>query len=344
LPPPDAFRRYRGALDEALASLLDRNLPPLPDSDLLGRMVRYHLGLGDAEGRPLAQSAGKGLRSTLCMLSCEAAGGDGRAAVPAALAVDLVHNFSLVHDDIQDRDPERRHRPSVWAVWGEAQAINAGDALAGLGRLAVLELESKGVPAETVVAAARALEAATLEMVRGQTLDIGFEERLDVSEAEYLAMVEGKSAALFDCAMRLGGLVGSADPAVAESLGRCGRGLGVAFQIRDDVLGVWGTEERTGKRAAVDIRNRKKSFPVVRALAGPRGDDLRRRYSKPELDDDDVAAVLAALEAADARVYCEDAARERLERALDGLSGAQLKAGPAAEMREVAEFLLERDY
>ena len=344
MPPPDAFRRYRGALDEALASFLDRRLAPPPDPELLGRMVRYHLGLSDSEGRPLPESGGKALRSTLCLLSCEAAGGDWRSAHPAALAVDLVHNFSLVHDDIQDRDPERRHRPAVWMVWGEAQAINAGDALAGLGRLAVLELEGAGVAPERVVAAARALEAATLEMVRGQTLDISFEERLDVGEDEYLAMVEGKSAALFECALRLGGLVASPDAAVAEALGRCGRGLGVAFQIRDDVLGVWGAEERTGKRSAADIRNRKKSLPVVHALASDGGDDLRRLYAKPELGDNDVSAVLDALDAADARAYCERVAGERLQRALEALSDARLEPGPVTEIREVAAFLLERDY
>lgn len=341
---PDAFRRFRGALDEALASFLDRSLAPRPEPDLLGRMVRYHLGLQDAEGRAARVEGGKALRSTLCLLSCEAAGGDWRVAVPAALAVDLVHNFSLVHDDIQDRDPERRHRPAVWTVWGEAQAINAGDALAGLGRLALLELEDRGVAPQRIAVAARALDAAALEMVEGQTLDLSYEKRPDVGEDEYLGMVERKSGALFGCAMRLGGLVGTADGAVAGALDRCGRGLGVAFQVHDDVLGVWGSEERTGKQPAADIRNRKKSLPVVRTLAGAEGDELRRVYSKREIGDEDVSTVLAALEAVDARGYCERAARERLERALDLLSDIELKPGPSAEIREVAAFLLEREY
>ena len=344
---PAAFGRYRGALDETLRSLLSDGLPAGSHPEELHRMLRYHLGWEDAEGRPAHTDGGKALRPTLCLLACEAADGDWRAALPAAAALELVHNFSLVHDDIQDRDPERRHRPAVWSVWGEAQAINAGDALLALGRLAVLKLAAEGVRAERVVAAARALDESTLEMVEGQALDLSFEERLDVGEDAYLEMIEKKTGALFDCALRLGGLVGADDPAVAEALGRCGRWLGVAFQVRDDMLGVWGAENRTGKPPAADIRNRKKSLPVVHALArseGATAADLRRIYSQPRLSDADVSAVLAALESVGAQAYCRTVAEERRERALQALAGAGLKEGPDEELRQVADFLLERDY
>ncbi len=181
----------------------------------------------------------------------------------------------------------------------EAQAINAGDALLALSHLAVLKLEPKGVPAERALRAARVLDECTLEIVEGQALDISFEERLDVGEDAYLEMIEKKTGALFDCALRLGGLVGAEDPAIAGALGRCGRWLGVAFQIRDDMLGVWGAENRTGKPPAADIRNRKKSLPVVYALAraeGATAQGLRRIYSRPQLSDSDVTTVLGALE------------------------------------------------
>ncbi len=344
---PAAFGRYRAELDETLRSLLSEGLPAGSHPEELHRMLRYHLGWEDAEGRPTPSEGGKALRPTICLLACEAAGGDYRAALPAAAGVELIHNFSLVHDDIQDRDTERRHRPAVWSVWGEAQAINAGDALLTVGRLAVLSLGAGGVPAARVVEAARTLDECTLEMVEGQALDLSFEERLDVGEDAYLEMVEKKSGALFDCALRLGGLVGGDDPVVAESLGRVGRWLGVAFQIRDDMLGVWGGEKRTGKAPAADIRNRKKSLPVVYALArteGARADELRRIYSRPELSDADVSTVLGELESVGAQAYCRRAAEERRERALRELAGAELKQGPAAELRQVADFLLERDY
>jgi geranylgeranyl diphosphate synthase type I len=345
--PPAAFGRYRGALDERLRSLLSDGLPAGSHPEELHRMLRYHLGWEDAEGRAVPPASGKALRPTLCLLACEAAGGDWRAALPAAAAIELVHNFSLVHDDIQDRDAERRHRPAVWSVWGEAQAINAGDALLTLARLAVLGLGDEGVAVQRVLEAARVLDERTLEMVEGQALDIGFEERLDVSEAEYLEMIGKKTGALFDCALRLGGLVGADDPTVAAALGRCGRALGVAFQIRDDMLGVWGAESRTGKPPAADIRNRKKSLPVVYAFARAEGGtaaELRRVYSQPRLTDADVSVVLGALESVRAQAYCRTAAEERRERALAELAGADLRRGPAAELRQVADFLLERDY
>lgn len=344
---PDSFARYRQELDGRLHSLLTSGLPPGSHPEELHRMLRYHLGWEDAQGRPMGAVSGKALRSTLCLLACEASGGDWRRALPAAAALELVHNFSLVHDDIQDRDPERRHRPTVWRVWGEAQAINAGDALLALGGLAVLELATEGIPAERALEAARIMDRATLEIVEGQALDLSFEERLDVTEDAYLEMIEKKTGALFDCALRLGGLVGSADPAVAEALGRCGRLLGVAFQIRDDMLGVWGAENRTGKPPAADIRNRKKSLPVVYALArsgGATAAELRRIYSQPRLSDADVSMVLGALESVGAQAYCRRAAEERRERALEELAGAGLRQAPAQELRQVADFLLERDY
>lgn len=335
---PDAFRRYREALDGSLQSLLTSRDPNGPD--LLYRMLRYHLAWEDAEGRPIEGAGGKALRPTLCLLACEAAGGAWRKALPAAAAVELMHNFSLVHDDIQDRDPERRHRPSVWAVWGEAQAINAGDALAGLARLAVLELRGEGLTERRVIEAARALDEATLEMVEGQTLDISFEGRLDVSESEYLAMVEKKTGALFGCALALGALVGSEDERIAGALGEFGHRLGVAFQIRDDLLGVWGSKGETGKARATDVWNRKKSLPVVYALSRPDADELRRVYAKAALSGDDVEAALGSLDSAGAREYCEAALTERRRQALTALDGIELEAGPARELREVVEFLL----
>jgi len=344
---PAAFGRYRGALDDRLRSLLGSGLPAGSHPDELHRMLRYHLGWQDAEGRPVRLDGGKALRPTLCLLACEAAGGDWHAALPAAAALELVHNFSLVHDDIQDRDAERRHRPTVWAVWGEPQAINAGDALLTLGRLALLELRQEGVPPERVLEAARVLDERTLEIVEGQALDLSFEDRLDVGEYAYLEMIAKKTGALFDCALRLGGLVGAGDPAVAEALGRCGRLLGVAFQVRDDMLGVWGAENRTGKLPAADIRNRKKSLPVVYALAraeGATAAELRRIYSQPRLSEADVSIVLGALESVRSQAYCRAAAEERRERALAELDRADLRPAAAAELRQVADFLLERDY
>ncbi len=333
--------RHRRVFNEYLRSLLGDQQP-----SLLNRMIRYHLGWEDAEGRP-HDAGGKGLRPTLCLLVCEAAGGDWRRALPAAAAVELVHNFSLVHDDIQDRDTERHHRLTVWSIWGEAQAINAGDALLVLARPILLRLADEGVPAATVIEAARVLDEATLEMVAGQTLDIAFEEKSDVGVPAYIQMVRQKSGALFDCALRLGVLAAHGDWELAERLGRVGRTLGTAFQIRDDMLGVWGDESRTGKATGADIHRRKKSLPVVYALseaeAGTR-EGMRAIYEKPVLDAEDVSMVRRYVDADGARGYCQRQAAELKESAIAELSRLELLPGPREEIIQTAEFLLEREF
>ena len=338
---PAALARYRRELDGYLRVHVSRLGPAV-----LNRMVRYHLGWEGEDGTP-ADHSGKGLRPSLCLLACEAVGGDWRRALPAAAAVELVHNFSLVHDDIQDRDRKRRDRPTVWSIWGEAQAINAGDALLALARLALLRLQETGVSAGMVVQAARLLDDRTLEMVEGQVMDLGFEECLQVGGDAYLLMIGKKTGALFDCALSLGALAGGAAAPAVAALGRCGRELGIAFQVRDDMLGVWGAESRTGKQTAADIRRRKKSLPVIYALSQAQGaalEGLRSVYGKPELDEADVSRVLACLDEVGAQDYCGRVAAEHREAALAELDAMEVKSENIAELRQTAAFVLERDF
>jgi geranylgeranyl diphosphate synthase, type I len=309
-------------------------------------MIRYHLGWEDEEGH-LQDAGGKGLRPTFCLLACEAALGDWHRALPAAAAVELVHNFSLIHDDIQDRDTERHHRPTVWSIWGEAQAINAGDALLALARPVVLRLAEEGVSVETVIEAARVLDESTLEMVAGQTLDIAFEDTSEVDVPAYLQMIRQKSGALFDCALRLGALAAHGDLELAEQLGRVGRTLGTAFQVRDDLLGIWGDEGKTGKTAGADVYRRKKSLPVVYALTEGKAElcqQLRAIYGKPALEAEDVEEVRQYLDAVGARDYCERQAAELKEGAISELGRLELEPGPRQELIQMAEFLLEREF
>lgn len=338
---PVPLARYRRDVDAFLRSFLDRG-----SCSHLTRMTRYHMGWEDADGRP-AEKSGKALRPSLLLLACEAAGGDPRQALPAAGAVELVHNFSLIHDDIQDRDRERHHRPTVWAVWGEAQAINAGDALLALARLALLRLHDEGVPAATALAAARVLDERTLEMVEGQVMDLAFEDSPHVELDDYLSMIGKKTGALFDCSLHLGALVGGSDRDVAGGLGKVGRLLGSAFQIRDDMLGIWGAEYRTGKETAADIRRHKKSLPLVYALNS--GDEFAlecvdKAYHKHDLSENDVSTVLRALDAIGAQAYCAARAEEQMTAALALLDGLPLANEHVAELRETAEFLSGRDF
>lgn len=341
MQPPAALSRNRERLEDHLRALLDSQQPPA-----LRRMLRYHLGWEDADGRP-ASHAGKRLRPSLTLLVCEALGGSVEMALPLASAVELVHAFSLVHDDVQDRDRLRHGRDTVWAVWGEAQAINAGDALMAIAQQNVASSATAGLSAEAALTANALLAARTLEMVEGQVMDIEFEKRSDITEDEYLAMVARKTGALFDAALALGAIAARVPPPIGEAMGRCGRSLGIAFQVRDDVLGIWGDESRTGKPSGADIRRRKKSLPVVRAFAVADAEQrvrLAQVYGRDDVPDTDVEWVRALMDSVGASQYCAGVADEHRGAALRELESAGVSPDSAAEIRRVADFLLTRDY
>jgi geranylgeranyl diphosphate synthase type I len=340
--PPSILARYHTDLDAFLRDTLAEGRPPL-----LYRMMRYHLGWEDSQGHPTEATGGKALRPSLCLWACEALGGDRRRGLPAAAALELTHNFSLVHDDIQDADRERRHRPTVWAVWGEGQAINAGDSLLTLARLALLRLADAGLEPAVVVRACRILDEACLAMLEGQCLDLEFEQRAEVSVEEYIEMIGKKSGALFGAALHLGALSAGADEGLGERFGLAGRILGIAFQVRDDLLGVWGRRDVTGKPEAADIRRRKKTLPLIYAQGTAPSEDrqtLAGIYRHQTLSDDDVQQVVGILERAAAYDYCQNMARSRLDEALAELSSTAITPAAYCELREVADFLLEREF
>ncbi|MYW93781.1 polyprenyl synthetase family protein [Amycolatopsis rubida] len=225
---------------------------PLPEP-VLGA-VRHQLGL-DREGR-----AGKALRPALALL-CADGCGDLDAGLPAAVAVELVHNASLLHDDIIDRDETRRHRPAAWRACGVGTAVLAGDAMTAL----ALETLAR-VPRRADLALA-CLARTLHDLVAGQVLDVAFETRQHVPTDHYTAMATGKTAVLMQAACELGALLAGAGAGQLEALGGFGRHLGIAFQILDDYHGIWSSCADTGKPAASDLRSRKKTFPVTVALA-----------------------------------------------------------------------------
>jgi geranylgeranyl diphosphate synthase type I len=339
---PDLFARYRTELNEYLRTTLPKSSPAL-----LCRMMHYHLGWEDEQGRPLAEGAGKALRPTLCLWACQAMGGDWRTALPAAAALELVHNFSLVHDDIQDGDKERRHRPTVWSLWGQPQAINAGDSLLILGHLVMLRLEERGVAPAKVIEACRVLDEACLTMIKGQCLDIGFEGDQEVSVEAYLDMIAKKTGVLLGASLHLGALVAVDDEPTVSRFARCGYLLGLAFQIRDDILGVWGAADVIGKPVAADIRRRKKCLPVVYAMAVAQAEEreqLLRLYSQGAPSDEDVGTVLQLLDSHRAYDYCQQMAQERIEQALAELAPVDMEPTARHELEAVARFLLEREF
>ena len=244
------------AIDEEIRLLLN---PADPELGPFYGMMLYHLGL-DADRGP----SGKRLRPVLCALVFEAITGDARQVLPAAAAIELLHNFTLIHDDIEDQDPARHHRPTVWSVWGVPQAINAGDGMFAVSRLAVQRLH--GLPASRVLAFAGLLDSACVRVCEGQFLDIAFETRTDVTTERYRAMAAKKTGALFAAAAEGAGILATDDRGVRDALGRFGAAFGEAFQAHDDLLGIWASTERTGKVELNDLTKRKKTLPVVIAF------------------------------------------------------------------------------
>lgn len=338
---PAFFDRYRGDIDGELRSVVDGDASPL------FAMMRYHMGWADAEGRPSANPGGKALRPTLCLLSCEAAGGEPKRALPAAAALELVHNFSLIHDDIQDDDSERHHMPTVWSIWGKAQAINAGTAMRMLAGLSLRRLGGNGASAETRLRAQELLDETTLALVQGQYLDISFEKRLDVKTAEYLEMIAGKTAALIACSAEMGALIASCDRRKIAGMREVGRNLGMMFQVRDDILGIWGREEDTGKPSASDIRKRKKGLPVIYALEkaapGPRK-RLCDIYVKPSIGDEDVSSVLEILDGLGCRRGAQAMAEGYCSASRQGISKLGLEPRLRDDFEDLFEFLLNREF
>lgn len=337
---------------DTLESFLDRYLPSIEreiqaviqahdpgHGDLFG-LLRYHLGWVDATFRPCNARSGKRIRPVLCLLACEGCGGSWDQALPAAAAVELLHNFTLIHDDIEDQDERRRGRPTLWSVWGQAQGINAGDTLFAVAQLAMLRLQQRGVPPSTVLDAAELFNEACVALTAGQYLDIGFESCDDVSVDEYVTMIEGKTATLLACSCELGALVAGARVAERRCLRAFGHHSGMAFQMQDDVLGIWGDPDVTGKPVGADIVRRKKTLPILHGLE--RSAELRLLMARDTLSEADVREARRLLEDAGSRAYTEDLAHKHHGLALDALEEASLRDQPSQALHQLAQGLLTR--
>ena len=337
------LRRYRSALAEALQQAIHAGRARTADTtasttnhllDAFYGQIEYHHGWRTPDLRPRPWQPGKLLRPTLVLLAAElAAGQAGTApeaavhrAIPAAIAVEMVHNFSLVHDDIEDGDEERHHQPTLWKLWGIPQAINTGDGIFALARLQLRHLRERSVPAETVLELSAWLDATSVELCEGQFLDMSFEGRRDVSVAMYLDMISRKTAALMSCAARMGSLIGAPeDEAFSERLGAFGRALGMGFQLRDDTLGIWSAVA-LGKTEAGDLRQKKMSLPIIAALEdAPTADQraLTSIYDEPgPASEAQIATMLTILERTGARERARTMLREQCDQARELLACA----------------------
>ena len=349
---PDIFARYKSGLDDELRGAMLHFADGQDGVDSTGRlyrMLQYHMGWADQDGNLLTApvSQGKALRPTLCLFACEAMMEDWTPALPAAAALEYIHNFSLIHDDIQDGDLERRHRPTVWALWGQPQALVAGNAMRSLADNTALRLTERGVTWEKALRASTLLTQGYLDMTRGQCMDLAFETRRDIRLQEYLTMISCKTGALIRCGTEMGTLIGSDGEESVKAFAACGAFLGLAFQIRDDVLGIWGDEAAIGKAVGNDIRRKKKSFPIVYALEAA-GEVARRKlidtYDKDSLDDEDVEDVLAVLDELDVAARAQEIICEQADLAVRQARKVSLPAWARRELEGLIDFLATRQY
>jgi geranylgeranyl diphosphate synthase type I len=308
-------------------------------------MQEYQLGWRDERLAPAHVDPGKLLRPLLTLLACRAAGGEWRRALPLAAGIQLIHDFSLIHDDIEDNSDTRRGRPTVWKLWGLPQGINTGDGMFAVAHLAVHGLIRSGTPADVLLEVLKRFDQTILTVCEGQFLDLSFEGNLAIGEADYLAMIGRKTAALIAAAAGLGAIVGGADAPTAKALFDYGENLGLAFQIQDDVLGIWGDPELTGKPYAADLYRRKVSLPIIHTLhTADRREALAQIYSQPEIGDRDVRQMFGILDQAGAREYTEGVAAHYHRQALSALEAARGDTAALAEIHAITDRLLNRKF
>ena len=356
--------RHRGIISAGLQNSLNAvragvhplaaQTAPLLD-DFYGQ-IEYHLGWRHPDLSPAKRHPGKLFRPALLLLGCDLAAARAgvaarerdalaRTVVPAAVCVELIHNFSLVHDDIEDGDEERRHRPTLWKLWGLPQAINTGDGIFAIARAALWRLADEEVDPRVLVRLAALVDRTCVELCEGQYLDMSYEGRLDVTETMYLDMIGRKTASLMACSLEMGGRLGArGDEEVAGHLARFGRALGLAFQLRDDLLGIWAAEDELGKTPAGDLRRKKMSLPVIYALEHAVAADqetLRRIYGAPgEASEEQIGEALGVLQHAGARERVLEVLREQAAVARDALNTAAGTSRMVSEPRDDLAIVL----
>jgi len=338
------FTRLLADIESEMSSVIDErggHARPLYE------MLAYHLGIDGKSG-----PQGKRMRPLLGLLAYQSLTGDYRPALPGAAAVELGHNFSLVHDDIEDADAERRHRPTLWAIWGVPLAINAGDALFALSRLALYRLLEDGFSERRVLALMRVYDETCLALCEGQYLDITFERQPEVTVEAYLEMIGKKTAALVGASVQAGAILATDDGEVVEAYRRFGYDLGMAFQMADDVKGSFWSTAESGKPMAGDVRKRKKTLPIVWALehaSEPDRDRLAAIYRAPDgamsdgmtpLGDDEVAEVLEILETSGAREHTLGEARRYRDLALEHVDRLPCIADRKADLAQLVRSVI----
>ncbi|MGA7194820.1 MAG: polyprenyl synthetase family protein [Anaerolineales bacterium] len=334
-----SLNEYTEAMLPAIETELQNQVARLNEPSLhpFYEMLTYHMGwTGEGSG---SMATGKRIRPLIVLLITASYQSKWLCALPAAAAIELVHNFSLVHDDIQDNSDRRRGRTTVWKKWDMPQAINVGDALFVISNQAILDL-AKGFPPDTVVGTARVIHNACLDLTRGQYLDMAYENRNDLSIKDYWSMIEGKTASLISACTQVGAILGGADDKTIDQYRLFGRDLGLAFQVQDDILGIWGDEALTGKSAASDLLEGKNSLPVLYGIS--QKGKFARRWTASAIHSDEAAAVAQLLADEGAREYAQSEAQRITNQALNTLEKINPKNEAGKALVDLTNKLLNR--
>jgi geranylgeranyl diphosphate synthase, type I len=318
---------------------LARQISRLDEEHILPfkEMLSYHMGwTGEGAG---PEATGKRIRPLLLLLTAASCGCEWAKALPAAAAVELVHNFSLVHDDIQDNSAKRRGRSTVWVNWGAPMAINVGDSLFVISNLSMMDLVND-FPPEKILEAINTIQRTCLDLTRGQYLDMSFETRNDVRVEDYWRMVTCKTASLLSSCCQIGAILGNADDATQEAYRSFGHFLGLAFQVQDDILGIWGDENVTGKSTASDLVERKKSLPVLVGLS--KQGQFARFWENELITQENVEETARILASESAYAYAHDAAKQMTDLAVNSLREADPQGDAGDALMDLADKLLHR--
>ncbi|MCH2309461.1 MAG: polyprenyl synthetase family protein [SAR202 cluster bacterium] len=308
-------------------------------------MLRYCMGWEDINGESVDSHSGKGLRPSLCLFVSDATGTGLHQSAQVATSIELIHNFSLVHDEIQDLDKIRHHRPTIWTIWGKRKSLIAGNLMQVAAHNTINLIDF--VDENSKASISNLLGKACIQMLEGQNLDLLFEKNDSIELEDYLHMISLKTGALLRASLNLGAVLNVKDPNILNAIDQTGKALGYAFQIRDDILGVWGTEDVTGKPVGADIRRKKKSLPIVHAMgfeSGKYANELKKIYSHSEISDDDVNQVLEIMNQIKTREYAEDLTNNYLEAALISFRNSKVINCFQDDFKELIEFLATRNY
>ena len=307
--------------------------------------IKYALGIINLDKSKTIIKPGKSIRPLLCITTYSASKIHNSKFIQPSLSLEYIHNFSLIHDDIQDNDEFRHNKPTVWKVWGKPKALTFGNILHNLAYLK-LSREQTELSKEQVIKISQILNSATLEMIEGQYLDIHFETEKNITENQYLNMISKKTGALLSASVNIGSIIGNYKTKDMHILNKFSESLGYLFQITDDILGIWGNSSKTGKPVGSDIINRKKSLPIIHCKNQLNHNDLikfEKIYSSNKTESDDVEKILDFLNSTNTKSYLNQLTIKYYESCIEYLDETSLNEEEITPLKFIVENLVSRE-